>query len=343
MLQASPELLPSLYDGRPKILVVKPRALSWTFVPPTNAICWLVAETSNGTDFILAGAHGGPVEIDWHPIELPPANVWAVWSPDGAVPLASLADWWSRVGGVGAEPIFVHGDAAMMSAALIERSLAEVDRLTQANQLLIEDLATLRESWAHDVRLPPELTELLANLRVAPPRLVFETPAANGDTGVPAAAAGGASTCGLRQRLPMGARGLLGIDLHVTAPGTGDGVLEVALVALEAEAELARWRMPYRELDAGWLPLRLPDGFDPYLARSGTSGPCRWRSGGAPAFLRPDRSSRRIRLSLPPTAILRAVRCWHSDSGAVFPASEPLPVPRWRSCRPTPWWRSQST
>jgi hypothetical protein len=258
MLQASQDLLTLLYDGRPKILVVKPRALSWTFIPPTDAICWLVAETSNGTDFILGGADGGTAEIDWHPIELPPANVWAVWSPEGAVSVAGLADWWSRVGGVGAEPIFVHGDAAMLSVALIERSLAEVDRLTRTNQLLIEDLATLRESWAHDVRLPPELAELLANLRVAPPRLVFETPAANGDTGVPAGPADGTSTSGLRQRLPMGARGLLGIDLHVTTPGTGDGVLEVALVALESEAELARWRMPYGELDAGWLPLRLP-------------------------------------------------------------------------------------
>jgi hypothetical protein len=258
MLQASPDLLPSLYDGRPKILVVKSRTLSWTFVP-SDAMCWLVAETSDGTDFMLAGADRGTAGIDRRRIELPPANVWVVWSPEGAVPVAGLADWWSRVGGAGAEPIFVRGDAAMLSAALLERSLAEVDRLTRANQLLIEDLAALRESRANDVRLPPELQELLANLRIAPPRLVFETPAANGDTGVPASGTvDGDPTSGLRQCLPMGARGLLGIDLHVTAPGTGDGVLEVALVALETEAELARWRMPYRELEAGWLPLRLP-------------------------------------------------------------------------------------
>jgi hypothetical protein len=295
MLQASPELLPLLYGGHPKILVVKP--LSWTFIPPTDALCWLVAETSNGTDFILAGADGGTAEIDWLPIALPPTNVWAVWSPEGAVPVAGLADWWSRVGGDGAKPIFVHGDAAMLSAALIERSLAEVDRLTRTNQLLIEDLATLRESWAHNVRLPPELEELLANLRVAPPRLVFETPAACCDRAVPATEpTDGASTSALHQRLPMGARGLLGIDLHLTAPGTGDGVLEVELIAQEAEAELARWRMPYHELDAGWLPLRLP-----------TASTLTWRAlelrvhatGGATA----------PRLSCAPTGLLGEYAC----------------------------------
>lgn len=301
MLRASAELLPVLYSGRPKILVVKPRTLSWSFVPPTDALCWLVAETSNGTDFVLLNQDDGAAEIDWHTIELPPTNVWAVWSPEGAVPLAGLADWWSRVGG--AEPIFVHGDAATLSAVLIERSLAEVDRLTRANQLLIEDLASLRESWAHNVRLPPELEELLANLRVAPPRLVFETPAAYGDTAVPVTGpADSISTAGLRQRLPIGARGLLGIDLHLTAPGTGDGVVEVQLVAREADAELARWRMPYREINAGWLPLRLP-----------AASTLTWRalelrihaSGGATA----------PRLSSAPTGLLKEYAFSRPDSG----------------------------
>jgi hypothetical protein len=261
MLQASPDLLPSLYDGRPKIMVVKSRASSWTFVRPTDALAWFVASVSDGGDFILTGADGGTVGIDRRPIELPPANVWIVWSPDGAAPVAGLADWWSRVGGAEAGPIFVHGDSATLSAALFECSLAEISRLTRANQLLIEDLAVLRENRERDVRLPSELQELLVNLRVAPPRLVFETPAANCDTGIPATRAvddGPTSISGLRQRLPMGARGLLGIDLHVSAPGTGDGVLEVALVAQEAAEELARWRIPYRDLDVGWLPLRLP-------------------------------------------------------------------------------------
>lgn len=257
MLQAALDLLPSLYDGTPKVLVAKPRNQPRTFIPPADAMRWLFAETSDGTDFILTIAGGGAVGVDRRRIELPPTNVWAVWSPESAVAVNGLADWWSRVGGIGAEPIFVNGDAAMLRAALIERSLAEVARLTRVNQSLIEDLAALRENWAHAVRLPPELEELLANLRAAPPRLVFETPAANSDTAVPTAADAGPAS-GLRQRLPMGARGLLGIDLHVAAPGAGDGSLDVALVALETEAEMARWRMSYREFGAGWLPLRLP-------------------------------------------------------------------------------------
>lgn len=259
MLHASPDLLPSLYDGRPKVLVATPRDRPMAFVPPADAMRWLVAETSDGSHFVLSVPNGGMARGDRHRIELPPTNVWAVWSPENIVPTTGLADWWSRVGGNGAEPIFVNGDAATLHSALIERSMAEVARLTRLNQSLIEDLAALRESWAHAIRLPPELEELLANLRAAPPRLVFETPAANGDAAVPRGGTeDGGTSPRLRQRLPMGARGLLGIDLHVAAQGVGDGFLDVALVVLETEAELAHWRMPYRELEAGWLPLRLP-------------------------------------------------------------------------------------
>lgn len=255
MLRASPELLPSLYDGSPKILVVHSSTRSGDLVPPAGAMRWLFAATTDGSEFILTTGEGNANRGEQRMIELPPGNVWAVWTFD-AIPLTGLSDWWSRAAGAGDEPAFVTGDATALSAALIERSLAEVGRLTRANQLLIEDLAALRESWAHDVRLPPELEELLANLRAAPPRLVFETPGASGDAGVPAA--GDDPAPGLRQRLPMGARGFLGVDLHVAAAGAGDGVLDVALVVLETEGELARWRLPYHELEAGWLPLRLP-------------------------------------------------------------------------------------
>lgn len=259
MLHASPDLLPSLYDGRPKILVATPRDRPAIFLPPADAMRWFVAETTDGAEFVLSVADGLTVGGDRRRVELPPTNVWAVWSPESTLPIAGLADWWSRTGGSGAEPIFVNGDAAMLHSALIERSLAEVARLTRLNQSLIEDLAALRESWAQAIRLPPELEELLANLRAAPPRLVFETPAAHSDVAVPTAgAAGGGAFSQLRQRLPMGARGFIGIDLHAAAPGTGDGFLVVSLVILETEAEMARWRVPYRELGTGWLPLRLP-------------------------------------------------------------------------------------
>ncbi|CAM5219047.1 hypothetical protein ARD30_02355 [Bosea thiooxidans] len=259
MLHASPDLLPSLYDGSPKVLVATPRDRPSRFVPPADAMRWFVAETADGAEFTLSVLDGGAAGDNRRRIELPPTNVWAVWSPESTLATAGLAEWWSRTGGSGAEPIFVNGDAAMLRTALIERSLAEVSRLTRLNQMLIEDLAALRESWTQAIRLPPELEELLANLRAAPPRLVFETPAADGDVLVPAAVpAGGAASPLLRQRLPMGARGFLGIDLRAAAPGNGDGFLEVALVILETEAEMARWRAPYRDLGSGWLPLRLP-------------------------------------------------------------------------------------
>lgn len=256
MLQVSPDLLPALYDGYPKVVVVKPQDPSWTFIPLTDAVRWLIVEKSDSTDFILASVNGSTGGIDRRTLEMPPTNVWAIWSPENETRMTSLAEWWLSAGGLGAQPIFVHGNTAKLSAALIERSLAEVERLTGANQLLIEDLAALRENWAHDVRLPPELEDLLANLRITPPRLVFETPMANGDTEVPAVHSDLPS--GLRQRLPIGSRGLLGLDIHVTAPGIGSGALEIKLFALETETELACWRISYDELESGWLPLRLP-------------------------------------------------------------------------------------
>ncbi|TCR66576.1 DUF6212 domain-containing protein [Bosea sp. BK604] len=337
MLHASPDLLPSLYDGSPKVLVATPRDRPRGFVPPADAMRWLVAETLDGTEFVLSPADGGSVGLDRRRIDLPPTNVWAVWSPEPTIPVAGLADWWSRSGGKGAEPIFVNGDAAMLRSALIERSLAEVARLTRLNQSLIEDLAALRESWAHAIRIPPELEELLANLRAAPPRLVFETPAANGGAAVPRVEDGGPSAY-LRQRLPMGARGFLGIDLHLAAPGLGDGFLEATLVVLETEAELARWRMPYRELEAGWVPLRLPSasaltwrGLELRIqAAGGTTAP---RLSCAPVGLLRDYACVASAGEVPREAMLE-FRLWGGipdlktqTGGAALPANPAIAIP----------------
>lgn len=252
MLHVSSHMLPSLYDGTPKILVVKSRLANLpAFIPSTHHMTWLVAETADGKSFNLADNRATSSQLEQSEIELPPANVWVVWSRESDVPLTNLADWWLRSAGADTIPAFVHGDAAALNAALVERSLVETDRLTKANQLLIEDLAALRESWAHHVRLPPELEELLTNLRVAPAHLVFETPAAKGNVTIP-------DNGSLRQRLPIGARGFLGIDLHIEAPGSGDGDLRAVLTSSDSEAELAHWKIPYRTLQKGWLPLRLP-------------------------------------------------------------------------------------
>jgi len=304
MLHASPALLPSLYDGSPKILVATPRDQPSAFVPPDDAMRWLVAETSDGIEFILSAASGEAAGADRRKIELPPTNVWAVWSPETTISVGGLADWWARAGGDGAEPIFVHGDASMLRNALIERSLAEVARLTRLNQSLIEDLSALRESWAHAVRLPPELEELLANLRAAPPRLIFETPAAHDDVAAPnAEAADGGASASLRQRLPMGARGFLGIDLHVATPGTGDGVLDMTLVVPETEAEVAHWRVAYHALEAGWLPLRLP-----------SASALTWR--GLELRIQASGGTAAPRLACAPTGLLKEYAC-RSPAGEI--------------------------
>lgn len=253
MLQAPRDVLSSLYTGHPKILVVQVKGASRISGAPTNTMTWLCAETSDGTDFVLGMMETGPVRRqDLRPVELPPTNVWAIWNPEDSTSAKCLADWWERTGGSDSKPILVNGDVSALTAALLERALAEVSGLARANQLLIEDMAVLRESWAQDTRLPPELEELVANLRAAPPHLIFDSPPQNGDVALPA------SEPGLRQRLPVGARGFLGIDLQVVDPGGANGVFEAVLVALENMRELARWQVPCRGLNRGCLPLRLP-------------------------------------------------------------------------------------
>jgi hypothetical protein len=287
MLHAARDLLLSLYDGRPKVLVVRPPDRAWTFTPLTFGLNWLHAEVlADGGYGIRSMDADVAGETNWRALELPPTNVWVVWTPDEANEIEGLSEWWTRIGGTTGEPVFVRGDTIALGAALWQRALAEINGLTQANQLLLEDMAVLRQSWQHEIRVPPELEELLANLRAAPSRLVFSSPAASDDCEVPSASSGW-----LSQRLPVGARGFLGIDLHIAEGGVG-GVLVIDLIIRETESALAHWRVPAGQLKPGWLPLRLP-----------AASPLSWRDlelrvqlvGGDPA----------LRLSHCPAGLLR--------------------------------------
>jgi hypothetical protein len=172
----------------------------------------------------------------------------------------ALAGWWSENGGGRTVPIVVDGNKAALDTALLERALHEIQHLTRNSQVLLGNLTALRAELEHHARIPPEVEDLVANLRLAPPRLTFTSPATTNEIAPPhAQAENGAADAGdwLRQRLPIGARGFLGVDLHVARPGVGDGMLIAELVGLDAGDTLATWHVQYGELCAGWLPLRL--------------------------------------------------------------------------------------
>lgn len=119
---------------------------------------------------------------------------------------------------------------------LLARSRQEVQKLGNANVALMRDLAALRESWVSHVKIPAEVQELLTNLRLASPQLMFNNSGAPNDTAIPI---GSLNQC-ITQPLPMGARGLLGFDLNVTNIGAGQGVLFTQLLAHDTGAALAK-------------------------------------------------------------------------------------------------------
>ncbi|HEV7260403.1 MAG TPA: DUF6212 domain-containing protein [Bosea sp. (in: a-proteobacteria)] len=225
---------------------------------------WYDCELIGPDHFVLkeAGDAADALPSTFRPLEVPPTNVWVLWAPDPVHErsLRVLQAWWSSMGGSETPVPIVVGSRADLDAAILERSLREMRKSQHSNQLLMRDLAALRESWAHHVRIPPEVEELLATLRMGLPHLIFDSPTPCDDVEIPGCPTGpevaGTEPC-LTQRLPGSARGWLGVDLHVADPGRGPGSLHARLEASDLGAVLAQWRVPFDALCSGWLPLRL--------------------------------------------------------------------------------------
>uniref|UniRef100_A0A9E8A150 DUF6212 domain-containing protein n=1 Tax=Bosea sp. NBC_00436 TaxID=2969620 RepID=A0A9E8A150_9HYPH len=264
ILQARSSLFPALYSADPKIISVgSPEASASTAATP-SAIRWYGCELVEADRYLLTecGEDARDLPPTLCPLEVPPTNVWALWTPDPARErsLLALQAWWARTGGSETPMRVVVGSRADLNAVLLERSLRETDRLQQGNQQLMRDLATLRESWTHHVRIPPEVEELIATLRIGRPHLIFSSPLPSHEIEVPDATKPGAPGAeqALAQRLPCPARGWLGVDLHIADPGRGSGSLHAQVEAADVGTVLARWRVPFDLLSSGWLPLRLP-------------------------------------------------------------------------------------
>ncbi|GAU86334.1 DUF6212 domain-containing protein [Bosea sp. BIWAKO-01] len=264
-LQTTKNLLRRLYSADPKIIVLSGPGPSAARAMPASALHWYGCKLVECDHYLLTvdGQAEEALPSALCNLEIPPTNVWALWAPDPIKErsLRVLQAWWTKAGGTETPVPCIVGHRAELDAVILERSLRETRKLQQSNQLLMRDLAALRESWTHHVRIPPELEELVATLRMGRPQLIFNSPLPGGDVDVPAHSTEPDATAAeprLLQRLPTSARGWLGLDLHVADPGQGAGCLCAEIEASDAGTVLAQWRVPFDMLCRGWLPLRLP-------------------------------------------------------------------------------------
>ncbi|CAO3380756.1 DUF6212 domain-containing protein [Azospirillum argentinense] len=245
-----------LYDGTPTLIAVgSGRELEGVPLRVLRLV------RHDGGHLLLSGDAGPEGAAAVRALAIPPSAVRAVWCGDEAArrDAERLLGWWEEVGGPDSAPPLVMGDAPALLRGLLVQAFGEIDGLHRRNAGLQRTLSTLREEWGRSARLPPEAVELLDALRLSPPRLVFATPRPVGALPVPLRhGRNSAGTAGVVQRLPAGARGLAGLDLHIDQAPKGSGVLAVALTGVESGETIAEWALPFGDLRPGWLPLRLP-------------------------------------------------------------------------------------
>jgi hypothetical protein len=120
-------------------------------------------------------------------VSVPPANVWCVCRGDDN-PSSRAADlliaWWNEAGGASAAPD-LWTDPLGLERRLLTRALVELNKAHQRNEALQRSVSTLRDEWACNTRIPPEITELIENLRLSPPRMIFGSGATEGQMAVP--------------------------------------------------------------------------------------------------------------------------------------------------------------
>lgn len=311
MLHTDRAIFTALYGATPKAMAFAPQPGATVPEPHDGRLRWLAVQPApDGTAVVHDPSDPPSDRTGTLPLEIPPANVWALWlpAPDETGMVDALLAWWARAGGEASLPAVIRGDRAALDRALLDAALARAEGLEHDNALLHRDLATLRQSLEEEVRIPPEVEELIDNLRLSPPRLIAKSPPPESDIAVPHADGPGAPPAGaatLVQRLPVSARGLAGIDLFVTHPGSA--TLRIALTSADAGLTLARWVLPAETLKAGWLPLRLEQVSSRSLRALDLTVSC---DGGEPA-----------RLSICPTGLLREYRL--SGSGQPGSAASP--------------------
>lgn len=262
-LTAPASLFASLYDGNPKVIVVRRSPVLPEEADDGSLPLRTLHLVRHDGGYLLASSEEPQDEAVEPPrtLAIPPATVWCVWSRDEAARADAerLLAWWAETGGPGSAPLHVSGSPAEVRSGLLERAFTEIRGLHRRNHDLQRNLSTLREEWGVGSRLPPEAVELLDNLRLSPPRLLFATPRPVAAMAVPlrhGRSTGAAME--IVQRLPLWARGLVGLDLHLDRAPKGSGTFAIALHAVDSGRLVAEWRVPFSTVQDGWLPLRLP-------------------------------------------------------------------------------------
>ncbi len=269
IVEAPQSLFATLYDGAAKAIVIG-QAFPGEIGPPKRLpVRFLHALLSETGDVLRLEEPGGRHSWDLlRTLLVPPANVWClVRGEDAAAVRAAdrLIAWWHEVGGVQRAPNICSNLSHGLERCLLDRALTELSETQSRNVALQRNLSALRDEWASAARIPPEITELLENLRLSLPRLLFASGKPEGETVVPVTEPQenrGKSAGILVQPFPAWSRGIIAIDAHIAQGAAGNGTLRVSLYAIDGDRVLADWRIPFADLRPGWLPLRVPTAVD---------------------------------------------------------------------------------
>lgn len=152
-------------------------------------------------------------------------------------------------------------DDPAIAADLLKCCLADRAEFMVRNHGLLLEISALRKYFETMVRIPAEVTEALHNLRLSGLRQVFSNehvvPAVISKAAAPLSSVA-LTAEGLRQLLPVHARGLAGIDLHLSSVGAGGaGAVLASLEATDAVEVMASWKIQVSDLREGWIALRL--------------------------------------------------------------------------------------
>jgi hypothetical protein len=262
-------LFPSLYDGTPKAIVIG-CAMACGIAPSERLPVRVLRAILNDAGDLLRfeepaapGCGGAPLRL-----LVPPTNVWCVFRGDDDVANRTaelLIAWWREAGEIRGVPEVLTEPPSRFERRLLDRALIELAAAYRRNEALQRSISALRDEWSYAARIPPEITELLENLRVSPPRMVFASSTPEGETDLPFAAqpqSRNEFAAVLAQPLPAWSRGLLEIDVHLARGVTSDGTLLASLYAVDGDCVLAGWQVPFADLRPGWLPLRLATALD---------------------------------------------------------------------------------
>jgi hypothetical protein len=205
-----------------------------------------------------------PEPADLAPLPAPPSGlcVVAALSPQGRTHLKELLAWWREHGAAAPPPLLdlagAAGDGPAQQTALYRQlaraALQEVTRGAQRECELTGQLYEMRLEQEQGRVALEGMQGLLARLEKMPCQLAFQSS--------PGAGAYRPEATGhVRQRLPVGAEGLAGIDLH-SPPwperAESEGTLVVTLRSRERDAALGTWALSYKDLGGGWVRCSLP-------------------------------------------------------------------------------------